>query len=97
MARLLGGGPTAGCPVAPGAVNAVLGLLPRLGKARWHATGKPLILGEERSFPANVPPKLPPKSAVILGDTGPWYVDAATGAVGRVRLRPASGRKPARS
>ena len=88
MAKLLGG--DAGrTPVAPDAVNSVLNLLARLGKARWHATGKPLILGEERAFQANVPPNLPPKSAVILGEAGPWYVDGATGAVGRVRLRPA--------
>jgi superfamily II DNA or RNA helicase len=94
MAKLLGGGTVSRVPIAPSSVPAVLGLLPRLGKARWHATGKPLILGEERSFPSNVPPKLPAKSAVILGDTGPWYVDAATGAVGRVRLRPASVPQP---
>jgi superfamily II DNA or RNA helicase len=96
MAKLLGG--DAGrTPVAPDAVNSVLNLLARLGKARWHATGKPLILGEERSFQANVPPNLPPKSAVILGEAGPWYVDGATGAVGRVRLRqaPAASLQPA--
>ena len=87
MARLLGGGDARRSPVAPGAVPAVLSLLSRLGKARWHATGQKLVIGEERAFLANVPPDLPPKSAIILGDAGPWYVDAATGAVGRVRLR----------
>ena len=97
MARLLGSGDTSRSPVAPGAVASVLSLLPRLGKARWHATGKPLALGAERAFQANVPPNLPPKSAVILSDGGPWYVDGATGEVGRVRLRPvvAAQTKPA--
>ena len=87
MARMLGGNETSRSPVAASAVTSVLGLLARLGKARWHATGKTLVLGEDRAFQANVPPNLPPKSAVILGDAGPWYVDGATGAVGRVRLR----------
>ncbi len=95
MARLLGGGDTSRTPVAPGAVPSVLGLLARLGRARWHATGKTLVHGEERAFQANVPPNLPPKSAIILGDTGPWYVDGATGAVGRVRLRRAPVQEPA--
>ncbi len=88
MAKLLGGGDTARTPIPAGAVTSVLGLLARIGKARWHATGKTLTLGEERSFQANLPPSLPPKSAVILGEAGPWYVDGATGTVGRVRLRP---------
>ncbi len=97
MAKMLGGGDARRSPVAPGAVPSVLALLARLGKARWHATGKPLVIGEERTFNANRPPDLPPKSAIILGDAGPWYVDAATGAVGRVRLRaaPAEPVRPA--
>lgn len=95
MARLLGGGGTGRTPVAPSAVPSVLRLLARLGKARWHATGKPLVPGVERDFqapgaerasPADMPPNLPPNSAIILGEAGPWYVDGATGAVGRVRL-----------
>ena len=88
MARMLGGDAER-TAVAPGAVASVLELLARMGKARWQATGKPLRLGEERAFQANVAPNLPPKSAVILGAAGPWYVDGATGAVGRVRLRQA--------
>jgi superfamily II DNA or RNA helicase len=87
MAKLLGGGDAERCAIAPEAVPSVLGLLARLGKGRWHATGKTLVTGEERAFQANVPPNLPPRSAVILGDAGPWYVDSASGAVGRVRLR----------
>ncbi|MFN0186352.1 MAG: SNF2-related protein, partial [Aquabacterium sp.] len=89
MARMLGAGDAERVTVAPGAVASVLELLARMGKARWHATGKVLCRGEERAFLANVPPDLPPRSAVILGAAGPWYVDAATGAVGRVRLRQA--------
>ena len=88
MAKMLGGGDVGRVGVAPGAVASLLGLLARIGRGRWHATGKALTLGEERSFAANMPPNLPPKSAVILGDSGPWYVDGATGAVGRIRLRP---------
>ena len=89
MAKLLGGGDAGRTPIAASAVASVLGLLARLGKARWHATGKALMLGEERAFQANMPPNLPPKSAIILSEAGPWYVDGATGAVGRVRLRQA--------
>ena len=88
-AELLGGGEEARVPVLPAAVTSLLGLLARTGQGRWHATGKMLSLGEDRNFPANVPPNLPPRSGVILGDSGPWYVDGATGAVGRVRVRPA--------
>jgi len=87
LAKLLGGGEVGRVAVPPASVASVLGLLARIGRGRWHATGKALTLGEERAFQANVPPDLPPKSAVILGESGPWYVDGATGQVGRVRLR----------
>ncbi len=90
MAKLLGSGDVGRVPVAAGAVTSVLGLLARLGKARWHATGKVLTLGADRAFQANVAPDLPPKSAIILGDAGPWYVNAATGEVGKVRVRQAA-------
>ena len=93
MARLLGGGETSRTPIPPAGVAQVLGLLARLGKARWHATSKTLTPGAERVFQANMPPALPPKSAVIIGEAGPWYVDAATGEVGRVRLRQAPVRQ----
>ena len=93
MARMLGGDAER-TAVAPGAVASVLELLARMGKARWQATGKPLRLGEERAFQANVAPNLPPRSAVILGAAGPWYVDGSTGAVGRVRLRQAPVARP---
>ena len=87
MARMLGAGEAERVAVPPGAVASVLELLARMGKARWHANGQVLRRGEERAFHAHVPPDLPPGSAVILGASGPWYVDAATGAVGRVRVR----------
>jgi superfamily II DNA or RNA helicase len=90
LAKLLGGGDAPRVAVAPAGVASVLGLLARMGKGRWHATLKTLTTGAERVFQANEPPNLPPKSAVILGDTGPWYVDAATGEVGRIRLRQAA-------
>ena len=87
LAKLLGGGTEARVTVPPAQVASVLGLIARIGRGKWHANGKTLVLGEERAFQANVPPNLPPKSAVILGESGPWYVDGATGQVGRVRLR----------
>ena len=97
-AELLGGGAETRVTVPPGAATSLLGLLARTGQGRWHATGKKLTLGEDRSFPANMPPNLPPRSGVILCDGGPWYVDGATGAVGRVRVghaAPASTPVPA--
>ena len=95
LAKLLGGGAENRSPIAPAAVTSVMGMLARLGKARWHASSRPLTLGPDRSFAANVAPDLPPKSGVILGDAGPWYVDGATGAVGRIRvLAPIATPKP---
>jgi superfamily II DNA or RNA helicase len=91
LARLLGGNSTR-TAVGSGAVPDVLALLVRLGsakppQARWAATRKPLVAGEVRIFDAGSPPRLPVKSSVILSDAGPWYIDAASGQVGRVRLR----------
>ena len=90
LARLLGGGTDSRTPVLPQAVTPVLGLLARLGTGRWHATGRTLTLGADRSCAANLKPDLPPRSDVILGDAGPWYIDGATGAVGRIRVLPPS-------
>ena len=73
--------------IGPREMPALLGLLVRSGQTRWAPNGRRLIAGMERIFDADVAPKLPPKSAVMLGEGGPWYVDAATGATGRVRLR----------
>ena len=38
---------------------------------------------------------LPPRSGMIVSDSGPWYVDAVSGAVGRIRIQPAIAPKPA--
>jgi len=97
LARLIGGGTEARTGVKAALVPQVLGRLARSGLARWQATGKRLVSGSERSFDGNGPPNLPPGSAVILSQTGPWYVDGATGAVGPIRLRrPAAPAAPVR-
>jgi len=87
LAHLLGGGDKSRNGVPASSVAPLVAVLLRVENARWSATGKKLIAGEERTFDASAPPRLPARSAVLLGDTGPWYVDAATGAVGRVKLR----------
>jgi superfamily II DNA or RNA helicase len=89
LARLLGGKETARTGVSTADLAEAVTLLLKSGHARWSATGRRLIAGEERVFDANFPPRMPPKSAILLGDTGKWYVDGATGAVGKVRLRQA--------
>jgi len=94
LARLLGGDqPRTG--VASEAAATVLNQLVAFGLARWQPTGKRLLAGEERRFDSSAPPRLPPRSAVILTSAGPWYVDAATGAVGRIRPRPPAPPPPA--
>ena len=85
LAHLLGGGETARTGVPATSVAPLVAALLRVENARWSATGKKLVTGEERVFEADSPPRLPPRSAILLGDTGPWYVDAATGAVARIR------------
>ena len=89
--------------VTPEQLDDVIGALLESGQGRWTATRKMLVSGPPRSFDASVPPPLPPRSAMLLGDAGNWYVDAATGAVGQARLRtpepqiakPVKGRKRA--
>ncbi len=87
LARLLGGGHSTRTGIEAGLLPDVLQHLVSSGQGRWAATGKRLVGGETRSFDAHLRPKLPPKSAVLQSEFGPWYVDGATGAVGRVRLR----------
>ncbi len=87
LAHLLGGGQASRTGVPASSVAPLIAVLLRLDNARWAPTGKRLIHGEERTFDASAPPRMPLHSAIILGDTGPWYVDAASGAVGRVKLR----------
>ena len=96
VAKLLGGGTESPSPVPTSAVTSVVGMLARLGRARWSVTGQPLTLGADRSCPANVAPDLPPGSAVIMGEAGPWYVNGADGTVGRIRvLAPVAAAVPA--
>lgn len=87
LARLIGGGGAHQTPIAVKDALAVLEALAKSGQALWHATGKRLALGDDRVFEADVPLSLPPKSAVVMTQQGPWYVDAATGAVGRITVR----------
>jgi len=87
LARLLGGGNSTRTGIAAGLLPDVLQQLVSCGQARWSTTGRWLVSGEVRTFNAHLRPKLPPKSAVLQSEFGPWYVDAASGAVGRVRLR----------
>jgi superfamily II DNA or RNA helicase len=68
-------------------VDSVLALLARCGHARWHAGGQRLVQGQTIVLPDTSSARLPPRSSIIVGATGPWYVDAATGAVGRLRIR----------
>ncbi len=95
IANLLGAGEASRVGVPAPSVPPLLKLLIRSGAARWNATGKTLVDGAERTFIGNAPPALPQKSAVILGDTGPWYVDASNGEVGRIRIRQAPEPRPA--
>jgi superfamily II DNA or RNA helicase len=95
LAELLGGAAQSRVGVSTQSLATVLDALLHVDGAVWSLTAKPLKRGEERIFPANQPPALPARSAVLLGDTGPWYVDGATGAIGRVRLRQPEARRPA--
>ena len=87
----------AAAKVAPEQLDAVVNALLQSGHARWGATRRRLLPGPPRSFEAGKPPALPPRSAVLLGTEGNWYVDAATGAVGQARFRAATApAKPVR-
>ena len=88
LARLLGNCNEARTGVTPARVDEVLWALVQSGQARWHAGGRRLMQGEARAFSPTSAAALPPRSAVIVGATGPWYVDATTGAVARVRAQP---------
>jgi len=88
VAYLLGEGAEVRTPVPAGSVVDLLDALIESGQARWHAGGKRLIKGETRFFASTAAAALPARSGVIVADTGAWYVDAVTGAVGRVRIQP---------
>jgi superfamily II DNA or RNA helicase len=95
LARLLGGGTETRTEVAGSQAADVLRGLVQSGQARWHAGWRRLISGEERVFAAASVATLPSGSGVILGENGPWYVDAASGAVGRIRVQlPAVAPRP---
>ncbi|HQT76215.1 MAG TPA: SNF2-related protein, partial [Rhodopila sp.] len=88
LARLLGAGGETRTLVPTTAVARLLPALVDSGQARWHAGGKRLVKGETRVFASASAEALPPRSGIIVGDTGPWYIDAASGAVAPVRIQP---------
>ena len=79
VARLMGEGNESRTGVAPTQVVDVLDALIESGNARWHAGGKRLVKGETRVFASASAATLPPRSGVIVGDSGPWYIDADHG------------------
>jgi superfamily II DNA or RNA helicase len=88
LARALGAGDETRIAVPMPQVETVLAALTRSGQARWHAGGKRLIPGQTRLFASVADAALPPRSGVIVGESGPWYVDATTGEVARLRVKP---------
>ncbi len=96
VAYLLNEADTARTDVSATEVVDLLDALIEAGNARWHAGGRRLVKGETRIFASASSPTLPPRSGVIVAQSGPWYIDATTGAVGRVRIQaPAAQQKPA--
>ncbi len=87
LARLLGGGTATSTLISQHKAPAILEALAKSGKARWQPTGKRLKLGDERVFAFDVPRTMPELSAEIPTASGLFYVDAATGAVGRIQIR----------
>ncbi len=88
LARTLGGGNETRTGVPLERVDEVLRGLVQTGQARWHDGNRRLVAGETRLLASAAATALPPRSGVIIGATGPWYVDAASGAIGRIRVRP---------
>ena len=88
VARLLGNSNQPRTGVTPARVDDVLRALVQSGQARWHAGARRLMHGEVRAFSSTSAATLPPRTGLIIGATGPWYVDVTTGAVGRVRVQP---------
>ncbi|HET8995463.1 MAG TPA: DEAD/DEAH box helicase, partial [Acetobacteraceae bacterium] len=86
-ARAIGGSRTR-TGIVTAEVDSVLNALLRSGQARWHAGGRKLIAGQPRIVGSPAEMVLPPRSGIIAGSGGRWYIDAETGAVGRVRIRP---------
>jgi superfamily II DNA or RNA helicase len=94
VAWLLGEADESRCGVAASLVVDLLDALIESGRARWHAGGKTLIKGETRVFSSASAAQLPPRSGVIVAQSGPWYIDAATGAVARVRIQAPTPPRP---
>ena len=92
LAYLLGEGNEPRTGVAANLMVDVLDALIETGQGRWHAGGRRLIKGETRIFPSVGAAPLPPRSGVLVANSGAWYVDAATGAVGRARIQGAATR-----
>lgn len=93
---LLGETDTSRTVLPSAGVEDLLDALVTSGQARWHAGGARLHKGETRVFGSASAPSLPPRSGIIVADAGPWYIDAATGAVGRVRIaKPVATPRPA--
>ncbi|HBK05333.1 MAG TPA: ATP-dependent helicase [Acetobacteraceae bacterium] len=90
VAYLMGEGNDPKTGIAPTLVVDLLDALIESGQARWHAGGKRLIKGETRLFASASAATLPARSGVIVADSGPWYIDADNGAVGRVRIQAAA-------
>ena len=72
----------------------MLDALVESGQARWHAGGQRLVKGATKLFASTSAATLPPRSGVIVADSGPWYIDATTGAVGRVRIQAPTPPRP---
>jgi superfamily II DNA or RNA helicase len=87
LAYLLGEGDDPRTGVPANLVVDVLDALVESGQARWHAGGRRLVKGDTKVFASASAASLPPRSGVIVADSGPWCVDATTGAVARVRIQ----------
>jgi superfamily II DNA or RNA helicase len=94
VARLLGAGDVSRATVAPEMVVDVLDALIEYRRAHWHAGGRRLIRGSTRCFASVDATQLPPRSGVIVSASGPWYIDAASGEVARVRIQAPTAPRP---
>ena len=95
IAYLLNEADTSRTTVSPDEVVDLLDALIEAGNARWHAGGQRLVKGDTRIFVSATSPNLPPRSGIIITRSGPWYVDATTGAVGRIRIQTPAAPKTA--
>src|SRR4051794_13712678 len=80
------GGDAARTVLSAAQFGEILPALIESGQARWHAGGRRLIRGETRMFTSTASASLPPGSGILVAESGPWYVDASSGAVGRIRI-----------